>query len=128
MNAPHIKISSVGNVFTRMMVFANKGDTEIGHTHNFDHATLVAHGAVLVRAKGKETVFEAPSLIWIAKDVQHELVALQDGTVCACIHGLRDKYGDIVDPSMIPEGSLSFYREPSGVPILAERNFKEASE
>lgn len=103
------------------MFFKNKGDIEHGHHHNFDHATLVAHGSVLVRAKGKETVFKAPMLIWIAKDVQHELVALEDNTVCACIHGLRDKYGDIVDVSMVPEGALPFYKHADGVPILAKQ-------
>ena len=94
----------VGNVFTRVMLFEDAGDTEHCHTHDYDHATLVAHGAVKVTANGKETVFKAPHLIWIRKDVRHELVALEPKTVCACIHALRDEHGDIVDPASIPNG------------------------
>lgn len=118
MNTPEVQISSVANVFTRLMFFANKGDIEHGHKHNFDHATVLAHGSVLIRAKGKETVFKAPALIWISKDVEHELVALEAGTVCACVHALRDKYGEIIDPSMIPEGALPFYSPKDGVPLV----------
>jgi quercetin dioxygenase-like cupin family protein len=98
-----------------MMIFKNKGDIELGHKHQFDHATLLASGSVLVKAKGKETEFKAPTLIWISKDIEHELVALEDNTVCACIHALLDSAGDIVDPSIIPEGALPNYVPPGGL-------------
>lgn len=116
---PEIKLASVGNVFTRMMMFKNKGDVEFGHKHQFDHATLLAKGSILVKAKGKETVFVAPNLIWIAKDIEHELIALEDDTVCACIHALLDGDGQIVDPSMIPEGALENYVPDNGLTCLA---------
>jgi quercetin dioxygenase-like cupin family protein len=117
MNEPTIKIAHVYNLFTRMMHFADVGDTEFAHTHQFDHATLVAHGAVLVRANGKETVFKAPQLIWIAKDIRHELVAQEAGTVCVCLHStFYNKPGeDIVSQDMIPAGAEeSFARSLSG--------------
>ena len=94
----------VGNVYTRVMSFKDIGDTEHGHSHQFHHATLVAAGSVLVKAKGKETIFKAPHLIWINKDIDHELVALEPNTVCACIHGIRDADGEIVDPETVPNG------------------------
>jgi hypothetical protein len=45
-------------------------------------------------------------MIYIKKDVQHKLTALQENTVAYCIHGLRDinKSDDILNPNMIPKG------------------------
>lgn len=111
MSSPKILLSHIHGLFARVMIFENAGDVEQGHTHQFDHATLVAHGAVLVRAKGKETVFKAPHLIWIAKDINHELVAQEPGTVCACLHTTDSaKFGsseleEIVSEDMIPAGA-----------------------
>lgn len=115
MNQPKIKLSSVSNVFVRMMIFEKAGDTELGHAHNYHHGTLVASGSVLVRAKGEETVFKAPTMIWINKDIKHELVALEDNTVCACIHALRTTDGDIIDPESIPAGAEINYGKPEEI-------------
>jgi quercetin dioxygenase-like cupin family protein len=101
---PLVKIGAVKNVYVRAMTFQNPGDVELAHAHQFDHATLLAHGSVKVTANGKETVFKAPHLIWIKRDLEHTIEALEANTVCACIHGMRDEEGDIVDPSMIPDG------------------------
>ena len=107
MDQPKIKIAFVHDLFTRMMFFENVGDTEIGHKHQFDHATLVAHGSVLVRCRGKETVFNAPQLIWIAAELEHELVAQEAGTVCVCLHTTESARweSNIVSPDMIPSGA-----------------------
>jgi quercetin dioxygenase-like cupin family protein len=88
-----------------MMRFEKAGDTEHGHTHQFDHLTLLASGSLRVTVEGKTTDFKAPHMIYIHKDKNHELVALEDNTVAYCIHALRDKdSGEILDPSMIPAG------------------------
>lgn len=107
MQQPNVKIAHVHGLFTRMMSFENAGDIEIGHTHQFDHATLVAHGSVLVRCRGKETVFKAPQLIWIAAELEHELVAQEAGTVCVCLHTTESSQPglSIVSPDMIPAGA-----------------------
>lgn len=104
-NQPKIKLAQVHGLFTRMMHFADAGDIEIGHKHQFDHATLVAHGSVLVRCKGKETVFKAPELIWIAAELEHELVAQEANTVCVCLHTTESASSPIVSPDMIPAGA-----------------------
>lgn len=117
MQEPDIKITQIYGLFARMMHFVNVGDTEFGHTHQFDHATLLAHGSVLVRCRGKETVFKAPQLIWIAADLEHELVAQEAGTVCVCLHTTESAQGrdSIVSPDMIPAGAEeSFARSTSG--------------
>jgi hypothetical protein len=104
MNAPIITIGCVSNLYSRQMYFINKGDVELGHTHLYDHFTLLATGSLRVTIDGADTVFTAPNMIFIRKDKNHKLEALEDNTVAYCIHPLRnnDKSGDIMDPSMIP--------------------------
>ena len=105
MNQPTVRIGCVANLFSRMMRFKKAGDIEIGHTHQFDHLTLLAKGKLKVTVEGVATEFTAPHMIYIHKDKVHELEALTDETVAYCIHALRDKdSNEILDPSMIPEG------------------------
>lgn len=107
-NSPLISIGSVANLYSRQMHFVNAGDTELGHTHQFDHLTLLAHGALRVTVNGRTTDFHAPQMIYIKKDLVHELVALEPDTVAYCIHALREEggTGDIIDPASIPEGVI----------------------
>lgn len=106
MNEPLIKIGSVSNIYVRQMHFLNAGDIEYGHSHEFDHLSLLSSGKVMSIVDGKESVFEAPMMIFIKKGIQHEFVALEDNTVLYCVHALRngDKVEDIVDPDSIPAG------------------------
>jgi gentisate 1,2-dioxygenase len=108
MSEPVINIGCCGNIFSRQMHFLKAGDIEYGHTHHFDHMTLLAKGSLEVTVDGKKSIFTAPQMIWIKSDKKHELVALEDNTVAYCIHGLRDLElsGEIVTPDMIPAGSL----------------------
>lgn len=102
-----VAIGCVSNLYSRMMHFELKGDTEFSHTHSFDHLTLLAHGSVKCIANGKETIFQAPYMIFIKKDVMHQFTALEDNTVAYCIHPMRigENIEDIVDPAMIPNGA-----------------------
>lgn len=103
--APAIQIGCVANLYSRMMHFRKAGDIEIGHTHQFDHLTLLAKGKLKVTVDDVATEFTAPHMIYIRADKVHELVALADETVAYCIHALRDKENnEILDPSMIPQG------------------------
>jgi quercetin dioxygenase-like cupin family protein len=104
-SSPTVHIGCVANLFSRMMRFEKAGDIEIGHTHQFDHLTLLAKGKLKVTVEGVSTEFTAPHMIYIHKDKVHELEALTDETVAYCIHALRDKNtNEIIDPSMIPNG------------------------
>jgi quercetin dioxygenase-like cupin family protein len=103
-----VHIGCVENIFTRMMFFEKIGDKETGHIHQHDHLTLLAKGKLKVTIEGNVTEFNAPHMIYINKDKVHELEALLDNTVAYCIHALRDKdTGDILDPDMIPKGSIT---------------------
>jgi quercetin dioxygenase-like cupin family protein len=108
MNNPAITIGCVSNLYSRMMVFNKTGDIENGHTHDHDHLTLLAHGSLQVTVNGAVTIFKAPHMIFIHKDKNHELLALEDNTVAFCIHAVRDgsRVEDIVDPSMIPNDKI----------------------
>lgn len=123
MRQPIVQIGCVANLYSRMMHFAKAGDIEHGHTHAFDHLTLLASGSLLIRVEGKETVFKAPHMIYIKADKQHELVAQEDNTVAYCIHALRDGDGveDIIDPASVPAGVTAQYRAKSliGTPCAA---------
>ena len=110
MNAPDVKLGCVSNVFVRMMHFKEVGDIERGHTHDFDHVTLVGSGAIELTInpdtpEAFTTNFTAPQLIFIAKDKIHQLKSTQPNTGVCCIHGLREgnETGDLLDPSMVPE-------------------------
>jgi len=103
---PEVTIGVVSNLFSKQMHFKLCGDTHQGHSHLYDHLTLLAHGRLKVTVEGRDTEFTAPHMIFIKADKEHILEALEDNTVAYCIHPLRDKdgSGDILDPSMIPDG------------------------
>jgi hypothetical protein len=45
--------------------------------------------------------FAAPNMVFIQKDKVHQLTALEDNTVCACIHALRTVDETIVSPEFL---------------------------
>lgn len=106
MAEPKSKISCVANVYIREMLFENKGDVNSGHCHVFDHQTLLAKGSIKAVVDGKESFFMAPQIIFIKANVMHEFTAMEDKTLCYCIHALRDGdgVGDIIDPAGVPQG------------------------
>lgn len=95
----------VSNLWVKQMHFEDVGDSMQGHSHKFDHPTLVAHGSVKVTVEGQETVFKAPHIIFISKDKLHEITALEPGTVAYCIHPIRgEREEDIYGHDQIPAG------------------------
>jgi len=109
---PEVRIACVSNLFSRMMHFKKKGDRELGHSHVFDHLTLLTKGSLHVTVEGTGRVFNAPHMIYIKAEKEHVLVAMEDDTLAFCIHALRmgDDVDDILSPDMIPDGAdpLSF--------------------
>lgn len=90
-----------GNVFIRSMTLAKAGDLTAGHTHNFDHTTIVFKGGIRITAKlpnGAEIVREAtaPAHFLIRAEVAHEIAALTDDTVYWCVYSHRDHQGEVV--------------------------------
>jgi len=100
MSFAHSDMMIVDNVFVKMMHFYYKGDeTEArGHSHTFDHITLLSRGSVLMEVLeegGSAVEHKAPKLIVTPKNISHKFTALEADTVLCCIHAIRD--GDGVD-------------------------------
>ena len=90
MSSPTTDFKIVDNVFVKLHLFNNAGDVYQGHSHTFDHITLLASGSVkMVHDKG-ESEFKSPHLIVTSKGVTHEFTALEPNTVFCCIHAIRD--------------------------------------
>jgi triacylglycerol esterase/lipase EstA (alpha/beta hydrolase family) len=105
MAEPLNKITCVKNLWLRQMFFINAGDFTKGHSHTYDHVTLLAHGSVRIVVDGESTDFTAPHMIYIQAEKLHDIEALEDGTVAYCVHALRDsETHDIIDPDQIPLG------------------------
>lgn len=102
-----MSVAYVGNVFTKMMVFKDVGAVMEGHSHVYDHVTLIASGKVAITSNGRTTEFEGPHLVVIPKGVTHRIRALEPWTVAVCIHAVHSKESpeDILDVSMLPEGT-----------------------
>ena len=121
---PEVKLGLVANMFVRMMNFKEIGSCEIGHTHTFDHLTLLASGSIRVIANGKSTDFKAPNMIFIDAETVHELIALENNTVAYCIHGLRDldKSDDLISIDMLPEGTKEKWEEQKRLSKMVLQN------
>ena len=104
---PEIKILAVSNVYSRLMRFVKAGDQEIGHTHTYDHGTLLATGKLLVEKINEQgdvffsKEFTAPTFIMVEKEYIHRLTALEDNTLATCIHALRTIDEVIVDSEFL---------------------------
>lgn len=106
---PDIALAAVKNMWVRQMYFAKAGVVEDGHSHPIDHMTLLARGGLRVIVNNIATDYfarDGGKIIYIHKDVEHTLVALEDKTLAFCIHALREdnETEDIIDPDSIPAG------------------------
>ena len=89
-----------GNVFIRPNTLEAVGDVVEGHTHHFDHTTIVFRGAIHVKAKLPtgaviERDFHAPSHCLIKAEVMHEITALEPNTEFWCVYSHRTPQGTI---------------------------------
>ena len=90
-----------GNIYARHMTFPKTGDSLSGHSHEYDHVTLLSAGALQVKLWGvggaeKITDYTAPAFIEIQANRSHELTALSDRTEAWCIFAVRDLDGTVM--------------------------------
>lgn len=94
-----------GNIWVRQNLLENIGETNGGgHTHKFDHVSLLTHGKVSVEIEGyppKE--FIAPTFIVVRKEHKHKFTALEENTVWYCVFALRDLDGEPIEELYNPE-------------------------
>ena len=80
----------VGNIFAKRILLPKKGDATIGHSHTFDHMTLVARGSVEISVLGKESKrYVQDEIILIEAGLHHSIIALEDNSALYCIHDTR---------------------------------------
>lgn len=96
-----------GSIFIRPMRMLAKGESIEGHTHNFDHTTIIFRGAVTIKGEKpdgsvKEGVFKSPRPDWhgpshalINAEVRHTITAMEDGTIAWCVYSHRDPQGEV---------------------------------
>lgn len=99
-----VRLACIDNVWVRQMHFTKAGMRNVPHFHTRDHASLLAKGQAKLTINGKETVYTAPAMILVSKNYKHQFEALEDDTLIYCVHGLRDKTGNIIDGEMLPNG------------------------
>jgi quercetin dioxygenase-like cupin family protein len=94
-----------GNIFIREMRFEKAGDVIDGHTHNFDHTTYVACGALLIEALNDDgsvkqaatkRASDGHNWVLIKKEVKHRITALESHSVGHCIYAHRNPQGEVV--------------------------------
>ena len=90
MSNPVTDLKLVDNVFVKMHQFINVGDTHHGHSHSFDHITLLATGSVTMKHDNGEQDYTAPHLIVTPKGISHQFIAKEANTIFCCIHAIRD--------------------------------------
>jgi quercetin dioxygenase-like cupin family protein len=118
-SSPTTDLKIVDNVFVKMHLFNNAGDTHEGHIHAFDHITLLASGSVKMVHDNGEAEYKAPHLIVTPKGIKHQFTALEPNTVFACIHAIREK--DELDGIASPDISIEQAWELMGtVPLTKD--------
>jgi quercetin dioxygenase-like cupin family protein len=81
---------AIDGIFIKQMPLPKRDDVVIQHRHVWDHATMVAKGAVyVVREGGPSEAHEAPAMIHIIAGISHSFIALKDDTLLYCIHNLH---------------------------------------
>jgi len=91
-----ITIGLVKNVYVRMISLPTVGLEMRGHSHPYDHITLLSSGAVKVTCEGIERDITAPCIFLTGASKIHSFVSTADNTVLSCIHVLRDEQGEIL--------------------------------
>lgn len=88
-----------GPIFHRQFVLENKCQENAGHTHNYDHATIVIRGRIRVSREhlvdgdwvaGETDEHAAGEVVDIPANVKHTLKALEPNTVYLCVFSHRD--------------------------------------
>ena len=85
-----------------MKIIVDENMHDIDFLKSFTDAPILVRTDTLQYLDPRDVVkdYAAPYILTITKNKRHDLVALEDDTVCYCIHGIRDGAGveDIIDP------------------------------
>jgi hypothetical protein len=111
MTVEEVDLGYFGNIWVKQHRASAEGLERHGHTHKFDHVTLLAQGSVEVSVKGfSPKVFHAPTFIVIRKNYEHNFKALTDNALWYCVFaiaGQEYELGDLFGEKNDPVGSGS---------------------
>jgi quercetin dioxygenase-like cupin family protein len=83
-----------GNIWRRKWKL-NCGEHIRGHRHHFDHISLLLTGSVNLLVDGVSTTYTAPAEVFVPKEKEHRVIALEDGTRWWCVFAVRDEEGEV---------------------------------
>lgn len=86
-------------VYAKQMMLP-KGYFALSHAHTYDHLSILASGAVVIKTDNKEEYYEAPACITIEKNTHHSITALEDA-VWFCIHATEETDAEKIDEVLI---------------------------
>lgn len=93
-----MELGYFGNIWVRQNYIRKAGTSFPGHTHHFDHVTLLVRGKVRVDIDGHEPKeFSAPTFIVVKKELHHQVTALEDNVLYYCVFAIRDFDGEVMD-------------------------------
>ena len=91
-------------VMVKQIPFRKAGIGRPGHSHTYDHTSMLATGALRVWEDGKLVGdFKAPTGIFIKAGVFHTFVALEDNTILYCIHNTHGFPKDELEKFLVKE-------------------------
>jgi hypothetical protein len=92
---PDVEFALADGIFIKQMFLERAGIYVPQHSHEYDHASMVAAGAVRLWRDGELIGdFKAPLPIHIAAGTKHTFMSLEPGTVVYCIHR-TDRTGQV---------------------------------
>jgi len=92
-------------VFIKQIPLRSKGTLVKGHSHTYDHISLLATGAVSMFIEDKFVAdYIAPCGILVPKNIKHEFISLADNTILYCIHNTHsNEYDELEDALLIKD-------------------------
>lgn len=92
---PEVEFTIQDDIFIKQMYLKDAGMYVPQHSHSYDHASMLASGAIRVW-QNDELVgdFKAPIPINIKAGIKHTFMSLEPGTVVYCIHR-TDRFGAV---------------------------------
>jgi quercetin dioxygenase-like cupin family protein len=85
-----------GPVGFRQFFLEKACQSNVGHTHNYDHATFIHRGRVkiIIRDASNNVISQlehsAGEWVYIKAELHHEIKALEDNTCYYCVFSHRD--------------------------------------
>jgi quercetin dioxygenase-like cupin family protein len=116
---------NLGPVAYRLFTLARTCDENVGHTHHFDHITVVqAGGVILFKKKPGKTAekesgpYKPGDFFLVLAGEEHRLKATQPNTRYACLFTHRD-FDDAVVQEYGPNCNLNAYdlKQPEAISV-----------